>query len=82
MTSKATEREVNESVDSLMTINSAVQKVSYETDVLKEVIKQLMKDYDYSLEDVVDNFMSSIEDDIRSIREYMEDTVELMKEEA
>jgi hypothetical protein len=67
------------STNNLCKINSLVQEISTDDDVLECVIKDLMESNDYSLEEVVNEYMGAIEEDLLIIREAMEEVVSKMQ---
>ena len=67
------------STNNLCKINSLVQEISTDNDVLECVIEDLMESNDYSLEEVVNEYMGAIEEDLLIIREAMEEVVSKMQ---
>lgn len=63
------------STNNLSKINSLVQGISIDADVLECVIKDMMESNDYSLEEVVDEYMGAIEEDLLIIKEAMKERV-------
>lgn len=61
------------STNNLCKINSLVQEISTDPDVLECVIKDLMESNDYSLEEVVDEYIGAIEEDLLIIKEAMKE---------
>ncbi|MCD7939836.1 MAG: hypothetical protein LUH50_07015 [Bacteroides intestinalis] len=75
MTTTNFSQEYLTSTNNLSKINSLVQEISTEPDVLECVIKDLMESNDYSLEEVVDEYMGAIEEDLLIIKEAMKERV-------
>lgn len=76
MTTTNSSQEYLTSTNNLSKINSLVQGISTDPDVLECVIKDLMESNDdYSLEEVVDEYMGAIEEDLLVIKEAMKERV-------